>query len=181
MSVTTAKFTVEDYHKMIDAGVLADRRIELIDGELLELSPEKPFHSGVNNRLIKYLYDKLRGIAEVRSGLPITLSNSEPEPDLVICRLNENEYLDFHPTSNDIYAVIELSNSTLRFDLTEKKKIYANDEIAEYWVVDLNDRQIYIFREPVKAEYQSEKIIKDGIEYLLEFPNIPIEISKFFP
>jgi Uma2 family endonuclease len=95
--------------------------------------------------------------------------------------LDENEYLDFHPNSNDIYAVIEISNSTLKFDLTNKKKIYANDEIVEYWVVDLNGRQINIFGEPVNGEYQSERIVRDGIEYLLEFSNIPIELSKFFP
>jgi Uma2 family endonuclease len=154
MSVTTAKFTVEDYHKMIDAGVLAERRIELIDGELLEASPEKPLHSGINSRLFEYLYDRFRDRAKVRLNLPITLSNSEPEPDLVICRLNENEYLDFHPNSNDIYAVIEISNSTLKFDLINKQKIYANDEIVEYWVVDFNNRQIKIFREPVNGEYQ---------------------------
>jgi Uma2 family endonuclease len=181
MSVKTARFTIYEYHKMIDAGVLADRRIELIDGELLEVSPEKPFHSGVNNRLFKYLYDKFRDIAEVRPGLPITLSNSEPEPDIVICRLEEHEYLDYHPTSDDVYVVIELSNSTLKFDLTNKKKIYADDEIAEYWVVDLNGRQINIFREPVNGEYQSEKIVKDGIESILEFPNISLELLKFFP
>lgn len=181
MTIVTPKFTVEDYHKIVDTGVLDRRRIELIDGELIEMSPEKPIHSGVNNRSNKYLYNKFQDIADVRSSHPITLSTSEPEPDLVICKIDNNEYLYSHPVPEDIYAVIEISNTTINFDLTDKKRIYAIDRIPEYWVIDLNNREINIFTDPVRGEYRSHRKIKEGEIAFTHFPNIKLEVIKFFP
>jgi Uma2 family endonuclease len=181
MSKATYKFSVNDYHRIIDTGLLDRKRVELIEGEILEMSPEKPFHAGVNGRLSFYLGLKFQDIACVRSGLPITLSTSEPEPDLAICKIDLCEYLKHHPVPSDIYAVVELSNSTLKFDLDRKKQIYAVDGIGEYWVVDLNQREINRFTLPVKGEYTKVEKIFTGDVSFLQFPNIIIEVEKFFP
>jgi Uma2 family endonuclease len=180
---TRAKLTLDQYHKMIDAGILVDRKIEFIEGELIEMAPEKPIHSGSGNILFKRLYDNLRDRATVRFNSPITLSNSEPEPDIVVAKLRENEYIDHHPYSEDIYLVVEVSNSSLEYDLTEKSRIYARAGIPEYWVVDVQNKKIFLFSEIdelTNDNYKKVREVMQGSISPMIFPEVLIELIDIF-
>lgn len=176
--VQTAKLSVEEYHRIVAANIFGDRRLELIEGALIELSPETPYHANCNNRAYKYLLFALNQLADVRSGHPITLPTSEPQPDLVLARLPETLYDIRHPQPEDIYLLIEISYSTLEYDLNEKKQIYAKAGIPEYWVMDLKHQALIVFREPEGIDYRNCTELKIGQINTLAFPNISLDVDR---
>ena len=119
-----AKWSVDDYHLMIESGVLNNRSVELLEGEIIEMSPEGPLHSSTNDNVAEYLRELLRGLARIREAHPITLRSSEPEPDIAVVRLSKTNYSDRHPYPEDIYWLVEISYTTLEEDLGRKKRIY---------------------------------------------------------
>ncbi len=104
-----AKWSVEDYHLMIESGVLNNRSVELLEGEIIEMSPEGPLHSATNDNAAEYLRELLRGTARIREAHPITLISSEPEPDIAVVRLTNTNYTDRHPYPEDIYWLVEIA------------------------------------------------------------------------
>ena len=174
---TLAKWSVEDYHHMIESGVLNNRSVELLEGEIIEMSPEGPLHRFTNDTVAEYLRELLRGRAKVFEAHPITLDNSEPEPDIAIVRLPNNNYLTRHPYPEDIYWLIEISNTTLEEDLGRKKKIYANAEIKEYWVIDLKATEVIVFREPSGNDYKTKFTVDGGTITPIAFPKLQIEVA----
>jgi Uma2 family endonuclease len=184
MTVTTAKWSIEDYHYMIQTGLLAGRPVELLNGEIIEMPPEGTPHSSLSTSTKEYLSRLLGNRALVREGHPITLpnSNSEPEPDLAIVqRLHESvedEYWDYHPYPENIYWLIEFSNTSLNKDLDPKAKAYAAAGIREYWVVNLKEMELVIMREPMNGEYQSKVTMTEGEICLLAFPDVAVSVSK---
>lgn len=177
---TLIKWTVNEYHQMINTGILAQKSVELIAGEIFKMSPESPLHRYINEGITAYLRQVLTGLALVQEAHPITLENSEPEPDLAIIKLPRNNYRQRHPFAEDIYWLIEISHTTLEFDLKEKKKIYAQAKIQEYWVVDIKNYQIFLFRNPLNSHYDIELIVTEGLINPLAFPHINIAINKFW-
>jgi Uma2 family endonuclease len=157
---------------------LGDRQIELLEGELIELSPETPYHANCNNKAYKYLLSRFDGLADVRSGHPITLSNSEPEPDIVLARLPETLYDTRHPQPEDIHLLIEISYSTLDYDVDLKKQTYARARIAEYWVIDLKNHRLLLFREPEEMDYKHQTQINAGMISALAFPGIQLQAER---
>ena len=119
---TSIKWSIDDYHLMIKSGVLDNRSVELIEGEIIEVSPESPLHRFTNDSVAQYLRERLAGLAKIFESHPITLGNSEPEPDISIVRLPNTNYLARHPYAEDIYWLIQISNTTLEDDLNKKKK-----------------------------------------------------------
>lgn len=175
---TLAKWSVEEYHQMLAAGILQNRRVELIEGEIWELSPEKPLHRKFTDRTADYLRERLQGQAKVYEAHPITLSESEPEPDLAIVRLPVSLYDERHPTPADIYWLMEIADTTLSEDLSRKKRIYALSHIQEYWVIDLNASKLKVFRLPINGEY-TEAIEKVSGEIVpLAFPGLQISVQR---
>ncbi|MDJ0705357.1 MAG: Uma2 family endonuclease [Leptolyngbyaceae cyanobacterium MO_188.B28] len=175
---TLVKWSVEDYHRMIEAGILAARRVELLRGDIVEMSPEGPEHYFLVDETSDYLKQLLEGRAIVRFDGPITLMNSEPEPDIAIVRLPKAQYRSRHPQPDDIYWIIEYSNSTLVKDLEEKQQIYAAAKIQEYWVVNLKAKQLKVFREPVVEAYRIERTLTTGDITSLAFPNTAFSVEK---
>lgn len=174
---TLAKWSVDDYHLMIESGVLNNRSVELLEGEIVEMSPEGPSHRFTNDTVAEYLRELLRSQAKVFEAHPITLSNSEPEPDIAVVRLPNSNYLTRHPYPEDIYWLIEISNSTIEEDLDRKKKIYANAKIDEYWVINLKTTEIIVFREPFGNDYKTNFTVNEGTITPIAFPNIQIEVK----
>ncbi len=174
----TAKLSVEEYHRIVAAGILRDRQIELLEGELIELSPETPYHANRNHTGYKYLLSLFGEVADVRSGHPITLATSEPQPDIVLAQLPETRYDNKHPEPDDIYLLIEVSFSTLDYDLGEKKRVYAKAKIAEYWVTDLKNRRLIVFREPVGDDYRVRLEFTGGVVSAIAFPGIGVEVGR---
>ena len=176
-TVTTAKWTVEDYHRMIDAGILDDRRVELLNGEIIEMSPEGIPHADLSDEAARYLRRLLGDRARIRDSKPVTLpNNSEPEPDLCICR--DVRYNSHHPYPADIFWLIEFSNSSLAKDLQVKSKTYAAAGIQEYWVLNLKEMKLIVLRSPSKTGYQSEQTLTQGNVNPLAFPDVSVSVQR---
>ncbi|MGK7933625.1 MAG: Uma2 family endonuclease [Microcystaceae cyanobacterium] len=175
---TLTKWTIEDYHRMIETGLLDERSVELIKGEIIEMSPEGAFHCFINDHGVSYLRSLFGQNAVVREAHPITLPNSEPEPDIAIVRPPLSTYKNRHPYPEDIYWLIEIADSTLRKDLTLKKSVYAEVGIAEYWVIDLQNILLNVFQSPKDNDSEIKKNYQEGVIYPLAFPDIEIEVKK---
>lgn len=179
MTVTLAKWTIDEYHSMIEAGLLDNRQVELLRGEIVEMSPEGEAHAYFSSEAEDYLRTLLGKQATVRSGKPITLpDDSEPEPDIALVQKQGREYLAHHPYPENIFWLIEYSNSSLEKDLNDKTKIYAEVGIKEYWVVNLRKRQLIVFREPQETEYASKFTLNEGVVYPSAFPNLAVEVGR---
>ncbi|MGD1700552.1 Uma2 family endonuclease [Dapis sp. BLCC M229] len=109
---------------------------------------------------------------------PITLVDSEPEPDITIVRSPDTLYLDRHPYREDIYWIIEIADSTLQKDLGTKKKLYGCSGIEEYWVIDIANKNLKVFRNLMNNKYQIEQNYQDRIIFPLAFPSVEISIKK---
>lgn len=178
---TLYKWTVEDYHQIINSGVLEGKSVELLEGEIIAMSPEKPIHSSQIDTIADYLRKVLQGAAKVREAHPITLDNSEPEPDIAIVKFNDQNYANHHPYPQNIHWLIEVSNSTLVKDLEEKPITYARNGIIEYWVIDLPNQKLWIFTQPEQNGYAEKQELVIGNVYPISFPKISIDISKLLP
>jgi Uma2 family endonuclease len=178
MTRTVAKWTVDEYHRMIAAGILDNRRVELLQGEIVEMSPEGEPHAYFSSEAGVYLIQLLGDRAMIRSGKPITLPNqSEPEPDIAVVQRLGREYLEHHPYPENIFWLIEYSDSTLDKDLETKSKVYAEVKIREYWVVNLQKRQLVVCRDPQDGQYASKSTLTIGTVYPLAFPDIAVSID----
>ena len=142
--VTPKRFTIDEYHRLISLGFLTESdRIELIRGELIQITAKGTPHTVCSSILCRQLDRLLGDRVVIRGQDPITLpNNSEPEPDVVIARGTDEDYLAHHPYPQDILLVVEISDSTLTYDQTTKLKLYAEVGIYDYWIVNLNARQL---------------------------------------
>jgi Uma2 family endonuclease len=150
------KLTVNDYHQMARVGILApDARVELIEGEIIDMAPIGSAHGSVVDRLVR-LFDRAIGErAIVRAQGSILLNGyTEPEPDIALLKYRADFYRDALPTSKDVVLLVEVAESTLAYDSEVKAPLYARGEIAEYWLVDLVSRQITFHADPVKGLYR---------------------------
>jgi Uma2 family endonuclease len=175
------RWTVANYHRMITSGVLtSDDRVELLDGQVIEMVPQDPPHASTTDEGSDYLKALFAGRAKVRAQLPVTLSDhSEPEPDIAVVRIDENRYRDRHPNPADIFLLIEIADATLKRDRTHKAKLYAQANVPEYWIVDVNQRQLIVFRDPQDGMYQSEAVLTATDRVApLAFPDIAIELQN---
>ena len=179
MTLTLAKWTIDEYHLMIESGLLDNRSVELIKGEIVEMPPEGEAHAYFSSEAEEYLRILLADRATVRSAKPITLpDDSEPEPDLAIVQKLGREYLAHHPYPENIFWLIEYSNSSLNKDLEIKTKIYAQVGIAEYWVVNLRKRQLIVFTQPQDGEYAAKSTYSQGTVYPTAFPELAIAVNS---
>jgi Uma2 family endonuclease len=165
------RFSVADYHKMIDVGILKpDDRVELLEGWVVNKMPQNPPHSNsitrANRRLARILSDRWT----LRVQAPITLSDSEPEPDIVLARGAEEIYDHRHPRPADIGVLMEFADSTLMEDRLYKSVLYAQERIAEFWIINLVARQIEVYTKPRGGKYQK------NIEYT-EKESVPLVLD----
>jgi Uma2 family endonuclease len=175
MTVSAAKFTVEDYHHLIEAGMLENRPVELLAGLIVDMAPEGPIHVHRIRQIAKFFRNTL-GNDAVSEAHPVTLPDSEPEPDIAI--VVPQDYLDRHPRSQDIRLMIEVAYSSLSKDLDEKAKVYASAEIVEYWLVDLLNGRVIVMRQPQVGSYAIAQEYTSGSITPLKFPtlSVPVEL-----
>lgn len=175
------RWTVDDYHRMISAGILTpEDRVELLDGQIVEMAPQDPPHASRIDDGGDYLKALFANRAKVRVQLPITLApGSEPEPDFAIVRIDENGYRDRHPQPQDVLLLIEVADSTLRRDRTHKVQIYAKAGIGEYWIVDIKKRQVVVLQDPQDGSYQFEQTFTDNDQIApLLLPNVVVNLRS---
>lgn len=144
------KFTVKDYYRMLEAGILDENdHVELIRGEIRTMSPKGTKHSSSNSRANRHFSGLLGDQAIIRLQDPIHLDDfSEPEPDVVLAALVEDEYDYHHPTPEEIYLVLEIADSSLDYDRDEKSKLYAQAGIQQYCILNLRERELEDYRQP---------------------------------
>ena len=152
-------FTVDDCYRMADAGILLpDERVELIRGEILEMSPIGPRHGaavdGTNRAMVRLAADK--AIVRVQ-GTVVLDQLCAPEPDVVLLRPKDDFYVSKNPGSADILLVIEIADSSLEYDTTTKLELYAILGIHEYWVADLQNDRLLAYSEPEKDSYRTQR------------------------
>ena len=181
MAVALYKWTLDRYHSAIDAGVFEDQAVELLQGDIVVIAPEREPHACYSSMGADYLRQLLGQRAAVRETKPITLPNdSEPIPDVAIVQPPLERYLDHHPYPADIFWLIEYANTTLAKDLGEKKEAYAKAGIQEYWVVDLQHSQLKVFRDLAKGQYQTELTLRQGDLSLPAFENLQVQVRRLF-
>jgi Uma2 family endonuclease len=161
------RFTVDEYHKLIEVGILTENdRLELIDGYLVEKMPHDPIHDGTLQKVNRRLLRILPAGWEARVQMAITLSRSEPEPDMAVVREASDGYMSRHPGASDFGLVIEVSNTSLDSDRDDKIPMYARDGIPVYWIVNVVDRQVEVYEQPTGASpsptYGAQRIYKPG-------------------
>jgi len=175
MSVQYQKrhFNVDEYYRMVEVGLLSeDDRVELIEGEIIEMSPIGSSHGGTVNRSSTFLRRKLDDIVIVSVQNPIRLDDfSQPQPDLALLKPRKDFYSKTHPTAEDVLVVIEVSDSSLGYDRDVKVPLYARAGIPEAWLVVPAKEIIEIHSQPKSGKYQKTQRLKRG--KTLTSPTIP--------
>lgn len=172
--------TTKQYHQMAEMGMFEGKRVQLINGYVIRMAAMNDPHFSALRRLDK-LFDRYfenAGIAEVSQQSPIrvTKSESDPEPDFALIKSELDKGTAF--ASSDVFLVVEISDSTLKLDQSDKLAVYAKEGIPEYWILNLKSNQLEVYREPdpENAQYLSRTILKQGQAVACAtFPAIPIE------
>ncbi len=151
---------VAEWHRMGEAGIFPpESRMELIEGEILTMAPIGFNHAGHVNRLISFLTISAHGLAIPSAQSPVQLGDlSEPEPDFLLLRPDPNFYTTRHPKAEDVLLLAEVSDSTLRFDREQKRRLYASHCIPEYWIVNLIDNCLEVYRQPQNDDYLDKTV-----------------------
>jgi Uma2 family endonuclease len=187
--VTPKRFTLTEYHRLIELGFLAeDDRVELIRGELVQMAAKGTLHSVCNTKLLRELDRLVGNRAVVRGQEPIVLpDDSEPEPDVAIAQGQPDDYLSHHPYPNDILLVIEVSDSTLQYDQTVKLSLYAENQIQDYWIVNLVTNQLERYSQPYQDTqgnfgYRIRQItLRNETVTVPGFPDLSLDLNRVFP
>lgn len=147
------RFTVEEYFRLFESGFLKETdRVELIEGIICEMMTPIGTQHGVVVEYTRKVWDRL-GLERysVWSQQSITTHDSAPQPDVYIARGDHSEYEDHHPNPAELALVVEVADTSLRFDRTEKQRLYASAGVIEYWIVNLPDHVLEIYRNPLPA------------------------------
>lgn len=176
----TRKFTVEEYYKLEEAGILKeDDRVELIEGEIVEMAPIGSRHFAAVNRLMRLLDRQIgdRGIVSVQN--PLLLSErSMPQPDIVLLAPSSDDYRHRIPGPENTLLIVEIADSSLQYDRLTKAPLYARAGIAEVWLVDLVQNCIEVYRQPQAGEFSKHLRFDRGSEVSPQpFPDIKIRVE----
>jgi Uma2 family endonuclease len=174
------RFTVDEFYKMGAIGILDDgNRTELVDGEVVEMSPMGPRHAAAVNRVSSRLGHLLDGKALVRVRMPVRLNAyNEPQPDIAFVKARRDFYDLRHPGPADVLAVLEISDTTLDYDRDVKLGVYAAVRIPECWVLDIAGSALLVFRGPSRGDYKTFLRFGPGeCVAMLAFPDIEIAVS----
>jgi Uma2 family endonuclease len=178
---TTKKlFSVDEYYKMVDAGILSERdRTELINGEIIQVSPMGSRHAAVVTRVTNLLIPLFKDKALLRPQLPLRLNKfNEPEPDIVLLKHRQDCYSSGHPGPSDVFLVVEISASSLRYDRDVKLPIYAMSRLPEVWIVDLRQESVLVNRDPGDRGYATLLHLERGAKVsCLAFPDIELDLN----
>jgi Uma2 family endonuclease len=179
------RLTVDQYDRIVEEGMLSDTRCELIDGYLLEKTPESPEHHWTVATLREALETRLPSGWKERQGNPVRIPlHDEPEPDIAIVRGSNDDYKHRHPTSAEVTLLVEVSESSLALDRGLKLSAYAKSGIPVYWIVNLVDRQVEVYSSPGPEGYQSLQVHFAGSVVLVVIDGqarAPIAVDDILP
>ena len=182
MSVLTKhRFTVDEYYRMAETGVLKPgARVELLEGEIIDMAPIGSFHGGVTNRLIRFFTKLSQDRWLVSAQNPVRLNNhSEPQPDLMLLKPVDDDYTSRHPRPEGVFLLIEVADSSLAYDRSEKLPAYGRAGLTEVWILNLNERALEIYREPHFNGYGATSMFYPGEKATpLAFPDVAVEVEE---
>ena len=175
------RFNVEEYYRMAETGVLKpDARVELLNGEVNDMSPVGPFHGSITKYLNLLFTGAARGrwITQIQD--PVHLDDhSEPEPDLALLKPSPDFYRKRHPQPADVFLLIEVSDTTLDRDQDAKIPAYGRAGIPEVWIVNLVDLTVEIYREPHFTGYSSKTVLRAGDQAKPQaFPDVAVDVAE---
>lgn len=162
--VKNFRFTISQYHQMSEAGILSENdKVELINGEIIEMSPIGRRHTACVNRLNSVFSELLGKKVIVAVQNPILLNNlSEPEPDIALLKPRTDFYESGHPQPQDIFLLIEVADSSIEYDRDVKIPLYASSGITEVWLVDIYQQVIIVYRYPSENGYRDIQTLSRG-------------------
>ena len=169
---------------MGESGILGpEERVELLDGQLIAMPPGGPPHAYSMRRVTNYFYQRFAGRASVGVQTPMALDKwSEPEPDIMLNGLPDEQYASAHPTPEQVLLVVEVAMSSLRYDAGMKLRAYARQGIREYWIVDLAHERIDVYREPKGERYAKHRRAGRGHSIApLAFPDDAVAVDDVLP
>ncbi len=178
--ITRHRLSVEKYHRMAEAGVLEpDARVELIDGEVIDMAPMGSKHFSMVARLMRVFVQATDGHAFVSVQAPLHLDRwNEPEPDLAVMKLRADDYATALPTALDTLLVIEVADSTLAYDLRTKARLYAAHGVPAYWVFDITQGLLHVHAEPGAEGYRQIGQSKNpGVTPLPGLPGVSVDLG----
>jgi hypothetical protein len=177
------RLTRDHYHRMGAAGILGENdRVELLDGQLVDMSPIGPRHALVVDALNELLVTAFAGRARVRVQSPVVLDDgSEPQPDLALLRWPWRGHPQSHPEPDGIFLLIEVSDSSLNFDRRVKLPLYARAGVREVWIVDLTTDVVLVHRNPSGSRYRSiRRAAAPNVLDVADLPGPSIPVAALF-
>ena len=185
------RFTLDEYHRLIEIGFLSKKdKLELLEGLLVMRPQISPLHAHTSSKLhlvFSPLYGREKTMLRIRGPISIHESDSEPEPDLAIYVGTEADHWERHPYPYEVKLITEISESTLTRDRSHKGRIYAHAEIFEYWIVNLPDKSLEVYRDPHTpasgdAVYQTKLTFRHGDSVApLAFPDFAVAVDNVLP
>lgn len=175
------KFTVEQFHKMAESGILnEDDRVELIRGEIIEMAAIGTKHAACVRRLDNVLHQKLGDKVIISVQNPVGLDDSsEPQPDVVLLKPREDFYASAHPQPKDVFLIIEVADTTIKYDREIKIPLYAEQGIVEVWLVDINSECVEVYREPATDGSQKIEKFSRGESLVIQaFDDVNISVDE---
>lgn len=181
--------SVQEYHKMAETGIFhPEERLELIAGQIIRMSAKgmvtersrSTAHESAITRTERLLRQRLGDKVLLRIQSPVQLDDySEPEPDISVVKLNPLDYEDHHPDASEVFLLIEIADSSLKYDREVKAMAYAKSGIIEYWILDVIGRKLCMYRLPSPDGYHSESILAEDVTISpLAFPDCAIAIRE---
>jgi Uma2 family endonuclease len=181
-TVTLHHWTRAEYDRMVEAAVFQpEARLELVEGEIVNMTPQGSFHSTITQLLNEALRDVFGKGFTVRVQMPLAVDDhSEPEPDIAVVKGAPRDYLNAHPLT--ALLVVEVADTTLGFDRIRKKRVYARNGIRDYWVVDVKAERLEVYRDPLGDDYASKATYGRGDRIQpLAVPGSYLEVTDLLP
>jgi Uma2 family endonuclease len=182
-AVSRHQFTVDDYHRMGEAGILTeDDRVELIEGELVEMAPIGSEHAGCVGALNHLLVLAVGARGLVSPQNPVRLDpHNEPQPDFAVLRPRPDGYRSALPTPEDVLLLVEVAATSLAYDRGLKLALYARSRIPEVWIVDLTAQEVEVYRKPEGDQYGSAtRVARSGSVEIEALPGVRIAVDPIF-
>jgi Uma2 family endonuclease len=177
------RFSTDDYYRLLDAGVLTeDSRVELIHGEIIDMTAIGSRHAACVKRLNVLLNSRVSDSAIVSVQDPLSLADGiEPEPDIMLLRLRRDFYQEKHPEAADVLLLIEVADTSLGYDRGEKADLYAASEIVEYWLVDVDRRRVLVHTGPTPVGYAKIETMDSNAKWTSQtLPQLTVSGTDIF-
>ncbi len=176
------RFTIAEYHRLGEVGILrTDERVELIEGEIVEMGPIGRLHAGAVDRIANVFCRRLgeRVIVRVQNPVVFTDLLSEPQPDVTLLVPRPDFYTGGHPESHDILLVLEVMDSSVAYDHRVKLPLYARAGVAEVWLANVNTHRIEGYRRPEPAGYAESRVFQeDDLLSIQAFPDVTLTVRE---